>query len=360
MARVNLDPRQIEVLEYYGSETSGISVKRAVARRKHPELPYLIIVTSRARMADAFPKQVRFFMDLAKQASNLNALLQGLLGRACGYDKDSLVVLSDANSEIVDAYIATEGGYVHKTSNHSVPVGGGFRRGAPSSMVKLRADMKDPVVSAFFNRINDEIVAGIPAGIKAKTTRGKRREPRRAPLLNIAEELGLFDHIEDPKARAALFPGYVTGFQIVRKNGVAQLRDSKEAVRYDLNNDGECRFTFRHVDRGPAAKGGGAGRAKGKRDVGDQWVEPTIYIEKFDPTTGKTIAKEDSTAGRWRAHMITFPLCKPVKERVVATVAYPVETSPYDAWMSEDERGHRSTAKEWRKVARAARAAPAP
>jgi hypothetical protein len=345
MAHLNLDPARIEVLEYYGTETSGVSVKRAVAQRKRPDLPYLIVVTNRARMADAFPKQVKFFMDLAKQASNLNALLQGLLGRACGYDKDSLVVLSDANADIVEAYVATEGGYVHKTSNHSVAVGGGFRRGAPSSMIKLRADMKDPVVAQFFDRVNKQIVAEIPPGAKPKVKRARGREARRAPLLIIAEKLKLFDHLENPKTRVVLFPEYVTGFEVVRRNGVAQHRDSKETLRYDLNRDGECRFTFRHVDRGEAAKGGGAGRAKGKRDAGPQWIEPTVYIEKFNPMTGETIAADDPAVGSWRAHMITFPLCKAVKERVVATVAYPVETSPFDAYMNEGERLHRSTAK---------------
>jgi hypothetical protein len=84
---LKLDKKRIEVLPYYGQETSGVSVKRAIAQREHPELPYLILVTNRARMADAFPKEVRFFMDLAQRASDLNSLLQGLLGRACGYGK---------------------------------------------------------------------------------------------------------------------------------------------------------------------------------------------------------------------------------------------------------------------------------
>lgn len=345
MARLDLDPKRIEVLEYYGNETSGVSVKRAVAQRKHPKLPYLIIVTNRARMADAFPKQVRFFMDLAKQASNLNALLQGLLGRACGYDKKSLVVLSDANADIVDAYVKTSGGYVHKTSNHSIAVGGGFRRGAPSSMIKLRSDMPDPVVKKFFELVDKQIVSRIPPGAKAKTERAKGGEPRRAPLLNIAEKLKLFEHVESPKVRVELFPDYVTGFEVVRKNGTAQHRDSKDALGYDLNVTGDCRFTFRHVDRGDAAKGGGAGRAKGKKDSGPQWIEPTVYIEKFDPVTGETISADDDASGHWRAHMITFPLRKPVKERVTATVAYPVENSPFNAHMNDGERAHRATAK---------------
>jgi hypothetical protein len=344
MERLRLDPARIEVLPYYG-EMGGISVKRAIAGRQHPELPYLIIVTNRARMADAFPTQVRFFMDLAKQSSDLNALLQGLLGRACGYGKRSTVVLSDSNAAIVDAYVATQGGYVHKTSRHSVTVQGGYRRGAPTLMLKLRDEMRDPVVQKFFERVNREIVqTTVPAGARMKVPRARHGAARSSPILRIAEDLKLFDHVEKPAIRAELFPGYVTGFRVVRRNEkVPHVRDRKTSLSYALDKHGNCRFTFRRAGRNDAAKGGGAGRAKGKKDAG-QWLEPTIYVEKYDPKTGETIA--DERAGTWRAFMVTFPLCEPVREVVVATLAYPVPESPFDAYMSDDERSHRSTAKD--------------
>ena len=59
------------------------------------ELPFMIAVTNRARMGDAFPREVEWFLEFSNKAANLNALLQGLLGRACGYDKRSTVVMSE-------------------------------------------------------------------------------------------------------------------------------------------------------------------------------------------------------------------------------------------------------------------------
>ena len=81
-----------------------MSVKRALKNRKRPGLPFLIAVTSRARMGDAFPRGVEWFLEFSRKATNLNALLQGLLGRACGYDKNSTVVMSADNIHLVEDY----------------------------------------------------------------------------------------------------------------------------------------------------------------------------------------------------------------------------------------------------------------
>ena len=72
---------QIDVIEYFGSDYKGQSVKRAIRQRPQPELPFLVAVTSRPRMGDAFPREVEWFLEFTKKATNLNALLQGLLGR---------------------------------------------------------------------------------------------------------------------------------------------------------------------------------------------------------------------------------------------------------------------------------------
>jgi hypothetical protein len=340
MDRLALDPERIEVVEYYGNDTGGFSVKRAIGRRKRPDLPYLVLVTNRARMADAFPKQVRFFMDLAQKASDLNALLQGLLGRACGYDKRSTVVLSDTNAGIVRAYVATSGGYVHKTSRHSMTVGGGFRRGAPTGMLKLRAEMKDETVQRFFDRINSEVVQiSIRAGAKMHTERTKKGGYRMAPILRIAEELSLFEHVEAPAVRATLYPELVTGFRVTRRGEKIRHSRTGAELTYEADAAGRCRFTFRHSSRSAAAQGGAAGRAKGKKDS-NQHIEPTIYVEKYDPITKATIEDED-TPGEWRAFMVTFPLREPVREVHVADVAYPIETSPFSDFMTEEEKAAR-------------------
>jgi len=351
IGKLALDPDRIEVMEYFGAQAGGASVKRAIHRRQRPDLPFVVFVTNRARMADAFPVQVRFFMDLAQKASDLNALLQGLLGRACGYSKKSTVVLSDANAGIVDAYVATNGGYVHRTSRHSVTVGG-FRRGAPTGMIKLRSDMTDPVVRRFFEEIDGRVVGAHVRPGSAKLSVGRARAGtggngfRTGPILRIAEELDLFDHIEQPAVRTALFPQIPTGFKVARSDdAIKHARQAGVELRYQLDGHGDCRFTFRWSTRDAKAQGGAQGRAMGSKDVGGQHMEPTVYLEKVDPETGEIIERDiggkDEQPGNWRAFMVTFPLREPVREIEAADVAYPVQFSPYNDWMKPEEQDRR-------------------
>lgn len=343
--KLNLDSGRIEVIRYYGHDVSSVSVKRAINQRKNKDLPYLIFVTNRARMADAFPVDVRFFLDFAKKASDLNSLLQGLLGRACGYGKKSTVVMSDANAAIVDAYIRTKGGYVHKTSRHSIPVGG-YRRGAPTWMIKFRDDAPDSVMKNFFKRINEEVVQkNIQKGaLKLRTGRTKKGEKfRTGPVLKIAEELKLFDHVEQPDIREKLFPQIPMEFHVARRDDVVpHIQQPSASLKYSVDSEGNCRYTFRWSDRDAGARGGAPGRAKGKRDT-QQHMEPTIYVEKYDPATGKSIEDKgmpegQQKSGDWRAFMVTFPLLEPIRELQAAEIALPIQRSTYNYLLTEGEK----------------------
>ena len=94
-----LPASEIEVvIEYFGSDHRGgflASSAHSASGSTLKELPFMIAVTNRARMGDAFPREVEWFLEFSNKAANLNALLQGLLGRACGYDKRSTVVMSE-------------------------------------------------------------------------------------------------------------------------------------------------------------------------------------------------------------------------------------------------------------------------
>ena len=347
---LDLDSDVVEVIPYFGQASSGMSVKRMIARRGRPDLPYVVFVTNRARMADAFPVQVRFFLDLAKKAGDLNALLQGLLGRACGYGKASTVVLSDANARIVDAYAATSGGYVYKPSRHAVPVGG-FRRGVPTSMLKFRTDMNDPVVRAFFAEVDRRVVTEfIPPGSgKIPRAQGTHAGYRTAPLLSIAEETGVFEHVEREEVRDVLFPSIRVPFRVARAGDPIRPVSRPDArLRYAFDDRGWCRFTFRWGNSlDERARGGAQGRAVGERDSDTEHMEPTIYVEKYDPATGEVIddrrpaLDEALCPGSWRAFMVTFPAVTPFREIIAATVAYPTPVSVFDPWMTEDERTRR-------------------
>jgi len=342
---LDLPAAGIEVIHYSGSEFAGMSVKRVIRARRHPDRPFVIVVTNRARMGDAFPISVKWFMDFSARASDLNALLQGLLGRACGYGKDSTVILSDDNERLVADYRRTRGGYFYRTSRHSV-VTGGFRRGAPTNLIRVRADMDDPVVKRFFQRLKTEVVE--PVIIQSRSTlqpqRMREGRFRTGAIIRIASEEGLFEHLENPEVAAALFPN-LPEFRIVRRGEkVPHSRDPSRLLSYTLDEDGNCRFTFRWSD-GQGSHTGVASRGYGNRDASDgapsNNLEPQIHMEKYDPETGQVTfdkGRPDKVVGNWRAYMLTLPLSEPVRELRQGVSTLPNDRSVHVPLLSEDEK----------------------
>jgi hypothetical protein len=352
--RLNLPAEQIEVIEYFGSDHRGHSVKRAIRQRVRHDLPFLIAVTNRARMGDAFPREVEWFLEFSKKAANLNALLQGLLGRACGYGKRSTIVMSDDNVQLVEDYKRGLGGYIYKTSPHSVIVGP-YRRGAPTSLVRVHRDMNDPLVAEFFDRIDREIVARhvMQGNATLRATRASDGKFRTGPLLRIAKELGLFDHLESDEARKRLFPTYPE-FRIARAGDeVPHSRSPDQKLGYFLDEKGDCRFTFREWVEGSANHGGARSRGYGSADAADRSragdkLEPQINMRKFDPITGEMIDDKrangeallatDRKPGHWRAEMVTLPLIAAVRKLQSGEATFPVDHSPFAALLSDEER----------------------
>lgn len=352
--RLSLPSDQIEVIEYFGSDHRGHSVKRAIRQRKRPDLPFLISVTNRARMGDAFPGEVEWFLEFSKKAANLNALLQGLLGRACGYGKRSTVVMSEDNAQLVEDYKREQGNYIYKTSRHSRVVGP-YRRGAPTSLIRIHRDMDDPLVKEFFSRIDREIVTKrVTQGSEVlRVDRASDGKPRTGPILRIAEELGLFDHLESEEARKRLFSTYPP-FRIARADDeVTHSRSEDKKLTYSLDANGDCRFTFREWVKDSANHGGARSRGYGKNDARDQTragntLEPQINVRKFDPASGEAIddrrvdgeamSAAERRPGNWRAEMMTLPLVSAVRELQSGEATFPVDHSPFAAYMSDEER----------------------
>ncbi len=352
---LRLPRSEIDVIEYFGSDYKGKSVKRAIRERPNPDFPFVIAVTSRARMGDAFPHEVEWFLEFTKKAANLNALLQGLLGRACGYGKRSTVVMSADNVQLVEDYKREHGGYIYTPSWHS-QIAGRYRRGAPTNLVRIRRDMNDPLVTRFFQRVDQEIVE--PYVLQGRPTLQTRRitgrqHYRTGPLLRIAEDLGLFDYLENRKVRERLFPTY-PHFRIARaQDEVAHTRTPDRTLKYTLDEEGNCRFTFREWVDGSSNHGGVRSRGYGGRDANDRkragdTLEPQVNMRKYDPKTGEMIDdkridgelvhRHDRMPGSWRAEMVTLPLVSPVRELQSGEATYPVEHSPFATLLSEEER----------------------
>jgi hypothetical protein len=211
-------------------------------------------------------------------------------------------------------------------------------------------------VERFFSEIDRQIV-GRHVIQNSATLRARRAAGtdgfRTGPILRIAEELGLFEHLESEDVRARLFPTY-PDFRVARANDeVTHVRDPKTKLRYFLDENGNCRFTFREWAENTSNHGGVRSRGYGARDAADftragNTLEPQINMRKFNPATGEVIddkrlngewtERADRQVGDWRAEMITLPLVSPVRELTAGKATYPIQRGVFAGLLNERER----------------------
>ena len=164
-----------EIMEYFGDgETESESEsedKKYKTRNKEPEYlevklhnradktrPCLILVTARARMAEDVPNTVKYFFELTDRCSTMNALEQGLLGRACGYNKQSIVILSDYNKkEVFDKWIESKG------MDSTIPHGNHTERQkklkpTPTIMILKKKAENDPIYGKIARKVFKELI----------------------------------------------------------------------------------------------------------------------------------------------------------------------------------------------------------
>jgi hypothetical protein len=341
---IDLPTDRVEVIRFYGNGGKGMAVKQVIAQRARPDLPYLFLVTSKARMGDQFPSDVRYFIDCTQQAGDLNALLQGLVGRACGYGKESTVVLSDQNQQVLDAYVESHGDYVIKPSRHSV-VAGNVTRVTRSQQLTIERNPGDRLLESYFTDIDRLVVAPlVPIGARMKP----RKAPnggRRGPILTLAEAKGLVDHIESTEFRAAALPHVFGKLRVVRLGESVELNNgagSTIPAQYLANETGECRFNFRQAQ--DARRAGIKGRGRGKRDakdtsLNDGILEPSIGLRKRDPLSEQWI-DDPNAPGEWVAVSVTLPLHAPCTISLGAAQRRPSLPAPlcvYERHMTDDE-----------------------
>lgn len=345
---LNLPCHLIEVVRFFGTAGRGQTVKQVIAQRQRPNLPYLFMVTSKARMGDQFPSDVHYFIELSQKASDLNALLQGLVGRSCGYGKNSLVILSDRNRGILDAYVATHGDYVMQPSRHSI-VAGGTNSLFQRRQITIERDPADPVLEEFFQDIDRQIVVpAVPAGVYMRP----RRAPpggRRGPILTLADRHGILDYVETKSFRQSKLTHVIGMAEIVRRGETISLEDADGNViigSYLTDRNGGCRFNFRRDSY--AGRGGIKGRGRGQRDAQDPTLnqgilEPSIGLRKYDPDTGGWI-DNPAIPGEWVTVSITLPLrhpCLVSTNGLAGRVSLPGPRCVYDKHMTKRERAQR-------------------
>jgi hypothetical protein len=361
---LRLDDR-FDVVSYYGPAVDRRSVKQMLSERPGAgdDRPFLFLVTNRARMGDAFPSSVRYFFDFAERFADLNSMMQGLIGRACGYYKETTVILSMKNALLLRGVIRTVGGYVAQPSRHTVLVGARRRSGRPTVILLVRRNVADAELERFFEELDRGVVSPLlPPGSKRVGTK-KGGERRTGPILRIAEETGLFDAVESAAAHSRYFPNY-PGYKIARRGDrVPNPAKLGRYLEYRMDAAGDCRFAFREwrgaAHGGLRARGRSGGDTDEVRDKEHDNLEPQILVEKFDPVTGETIADyrlkgADRRPGAWRAFAIVLPLVHPVQEFVAGDAAYPTPNCTWAPYMDATEVAPRDEAMEAEEVARVA------
>jgi hypothetical protein len=112
---LQITQRDVSVIVYHSGETISIdgnirqSTKETIKKiiRLYAKKKYVILVVGAGRLGDQFPNSCRVFVDLTKKNTYLVSALQGTLGRACGWGKDTVVVVSEENKKLIQDYFRT-------------------------------------------------------------------------------------------------------------------------------------------------------------------------------------------------------------------------------------------------------------
>jgi hypothetical protein len=339
---LKLPSNLIENVVWFGDDNSGHNIRDAIRSRQHQMKSFVVVVSAKARMGDAFPAQVRYFVDLTQRSMTLNALLQGLLGRACGYNKDTHVIMSDENTKSARS-IADGVPYPITPSKNTTMVGG--RAGTRDiGQVVLRRGV-DAGVDQWFAEIDASIAGVVPPGPTMKPSRAHKGR------YHAIYTLPSFKHVEaamaDPGRRQQLLPEVAPGATVgIAKPGdqvtrvVKKRKDRHEHARvlgFDTDANGNVRFTFRRLEQ--VARGGSRGRGRGQRDGVSRAdaLEPQLGMEKVD-AAGRPI-NAVTKSGAWRVAAVAMPL-----REVVSAGGYsphkpmPTPACVYDGLLTKQER----------------------
>ena len=227
---------------------------------RHDKRPYIVVTVGKGRMGDAFPGSTVLAMDLTHTATDANALLQGMIGRMCGYGKDNPVVIVSNQSYLMwDQYLENSGATPDfNTSRHVATAvhSRGRNRGETYFMLTnemIDSDHPDSPLRAF----RDDIIAYLEQQELAKMTMNKDVPRRTNSYMNypeLMEKHGIIKYIAENSMR--LDPELRSEARIAPMDHVGeyQRRDQSTAqITYDRDADGNGRVLISKVDYAHAA-----------------------------------------------------------------------------------------------------------
>ena len=198
-----------EVLIFNG-ESDHRTVDELLESRTQTDLPFVILVTGKARMGDDFAPITEVFIELTERTTYSATAVQGLVGRACGhYKPNSVLVMSDYNADMVEHYIETLGKprdfAVGKDVRMESLAGGRVRtpsayyitREAATKVAALGRDYEG-LLRAFLRADREFVCVAFPKKVQKIAREAKRHE---FPLFDIFEEEGVWDLLDRPEVQ---------------------------------------------------------------------------------------------------------------------------------------------------------------
>lgn len=302
---------------FYMDGATGQSIKKMLRQRKDPSKPYIIYVTGAARMADYFPPEVKYFLELA-ESSNLRAIFQGLLGRSTGHGKDSpppIVILTYNAKVKVDDYVDTKGRPSSRPCPQVDMIGGGA--GAPKKSITLReTTLNSPSLKKMWSRL--QLVLSEYGG-------GGQYKPRGGymPFWNI-----LGPHLDEIEANRPCSESFDsnTAIDVLRPG-----HNDSDGWSYMVNQDGWIKVGLRMAehaakDNSNLANDRAIAGGKGRSERTDR-IEMQVHVVADDIL-------------KWRMVAVRLRLRKPAKAFSGSTL--PNDKTGYESFLNEDERMTRS------------------
>jgi hypothetical protein len=275
-----LEKEGISVVTWTGKKNG--TVRDLIAEEgKKSNKPLLIFVTGRARMGDDFPAEVRHFLDFVKEIGNLTALDQGLVGRACGYNKylvklpsgENLAVgnyvwLNNEEADSVNKYIESSGSGVRAITGKMTHPGmrdDGLKPSDLKTSVGIGYSLGDTKITKWLDDLNMRLYASLDHGeqldAKSRVNLFRYKEPSflegvGGSYKDNIRYLPLFANFDpakyvsnSPELCNKVMPGvsriHVYGKEDVLSGAMQGEVDSE----YDLDDAGFARINLRHAGK---------------------------------------------------------------------------------------------------------------
>lgn len=326
------------VIRFYDT---GADIKQVIEEAtRHDKRPYIVVTIGKGRMGDAFPGSTVLAMDLTHTSTDANALLQGMIGRMCGYGKkDPVVIVSNQSYDMWEQYLENSGATPDfDTSRHvSTAVHSrGRNRGETYFMLTnemIDSDYPDSPLRAF----RADIIAYLEQQELAKMTMSKDVPRRTNSYMNypeLMEKHGVIKYIAENSMR--LDPELRSEARIAPMDHVGeyQRRDQSTAqITYDRDREGNGRVLISKVDYAHAASNtsansrdrasglGTGGRREPAKHVNrgrrNEKIVPVITVKKINEN-GATVAFHEN--GRFVFDGMVFHLEEKVRRYNQAVV----------------------------------------